>query len=193
MKIKLPFTEKFLLDLYNFMNKAGRLIGKITLPKYFSNPAIAFKKLFLPSFCDFMDEWENKYKNKKKKDKNYFYRMIYQLKQRGYLKILRVKNNSAIIITPKGIEKIFIAEIKLIDRKPRRDRKWQMVLFDIPENKRRNRDLFRRALQYLGYKKLQKSIWVCPYDVLRETKDLIKRYNLKPYVELLLVKKIGLG
>ena len=68
-----------------------------------------------------------------------------------------------------------------------------MVLFDIPEKKKKERESFRRMLQYLGYKKLQRSIWVCPYDVLRETKDLIKRYNLKPYVELLLVKKIGLG
>ena len=68
-----------------------------------------------------------------------------------------------------------------------------MVLFDIPENKRKERDLFRKSLQYLGYKKLQKSIWVCPYDVQKETKELIKRFNLKEFTELLLVKKIGLG
>jgi len=83
--------------------------------------------------------------------------------------------------------------MKTVDKKIRSDKKWQMVLFDIPENKKRQRDFFRRGLGYLGYKKLQRSIWVCPYDVLEETKNLIKRYKLEAYVEILLVNKIGIS
>lgn len=186
MKIKLPFTEKFLWDLYNFKNKTGDIINKI-IPKKYGLP--------FSDFNIFRDEWENNKNNykKKKKNRNYFNKLIYDLKQRGYLKTLKVQDNSAIMITSKGIEKIFAIKIKLIDKELRKDGKWQMVLFDIPENKRRNRDYFRNGLRYLGYKMLQKSIWVCPYDTLKETKELIKKYNLKSWVELLLVNKISLS
>ena len=97
------------------------------------------------------------------------------------------------MLTHKGLEKVFTTKMNLTTKKGRADRKWQMVLFDIPEKKRKQRNLFRKNLQYLGYKRLQRSIWVCQYDVLNETKDLIKGYKLGLYVELLLVKKIGLG
>ena len=66
----------------------------------------------------------------------------------------------------------------------------QMVLFDIPEDRRRHRDLFRKQLKYLGYEKLQRSIWVCPYNVLGLTQRLIKNYKLDRFVRLLLVEEI---
>jgi len=186
MKIKLPFTEKFLWDLYNFKNKTGDLIDKIIPEK---------RGLPFSDFNIFRDEWtgKNKKKYERERSRKRFTWLIYRLKQEGCLKALKIKNNSAISITPKGMDRVFRTKLKLTERKPRKDGKWQMVLFDIPENKRRSRDLFRGALKYLGYQKLQKSIWVCRYDVEKETKDLIKRYNLKEYTELLLIQKIGLG
>ncbi len=186
MKIKLPFTEKFLWDLYNFKNRAGDIINKI-IPERHGLP--------FSNFNIFRDEWTNKNKNEyeKKRSRKRFVWLIRRLKQEGYLKTLKIKNESAIVITSKGMERIFKIRLKLTDKKPRKDGKWQMVLFDIPESKRRSRDYFRRALQYLGYQKLQKSIWVCQYDVMQETKNLIKRYSLKEYTEILLIQKIGLG
>lgn len=195
MRIKIPLTEKFLWDLYNLINKTGSTTGKIIkeiVPEYAYSKSRAITNLMFPSFQIFRDSWEDKYKAKKKKNKNYFCKLIYDLKQRGYLKALKIKNNSAIAITPKGIEKVFAVGLKLIDKKPRKDGKWQMVLFDIPETKRKNRDLFRKSLKYLGYKNLQKSIWVCKNDIEEETKDLIKRHNVGQWVEILLVGKIGL-
>ncbi len=184
MKIKLPFTEKFLWDLYNFKTRAGNVINQI-IPERHGLP--------FSDFNLFRDEWTNKNKKEyeKKKSRKRFTWLVRRLKQGGHLKILRIKNNLAITITSKGLDKILKTELKLTDKKPRKDGKWQMVLFDIPENKRRGRDYFRKGLQYLGYKMLQKSIWVCHYEVLKETKNLIKRYNLKECVELLLIQKIG--
>jgi hypothetical protein len=183
MKIKLSFTEQFLWDLYNFKNKTGDVINKFL-----------FERRGLPfsDFNMFRNEWtnENKKKHEKEKSKRRFTKIIYRLKSNGYLKTLRAKDESAIIITPKGIEKLFVAKLKSIDTNLRKDEKWQMVLFDIPENRRKDRDWFRRGLKYLGYKKMQQSIWVCQYDTERETKGLIKQYNLKSFVDFLLVKKV---
>lgn len=187
MPIKLPFTEKFLWDLYEFVAKTeGVLSFFIAADRPYGFRPI--QEMTWPEIKIFKNNWEFDYK-KKKKD---FAKIVYRLEQNGYIKRLRVKDKSAVMLTPKGLDKVFTIKIKLKEKKQRPDKKWQMVLFDIPEKKKRERELFRRMLQYLGYKKLQRSIWVCPYDVLEETKDLIKRYKLEPHVELLLVKKIGL-
>ena len=185
MKHKLPFTEKLLWDLYNFSHKAGRLVLKV-LPKRRGLP--------FSNFNIFRDEWTSENKNKylRKQSRKKFAFLVYRLKKQGYLKVLKIKDNSAVAITKQGLDKILRINFKLIDKKLRKDNKWQMVLFDIPEDKRRSRDLFRNQLKYLGYKSFQKSIWVCPYDTLQETQDLIERYNLRNWVELLLVNKIGL-
>ncbi len=185
MKIKLPLTEKFLWNLYKLSNKAGNTLEQIFS---ISSRIDAFNKYMFYGYCK--DVWE---KERKKGEKIQFSKMIQRLKQNGYLKTLRIKGKKAAIITPKGIEKLFKIELKTMEKKKRKDKKWQMVLFDIPENKRKYRDYFRKALRYLGYKKLQKSIWVCPYDTLKETKELIKKYNIKPFVELLLIEKVGFG
>lgn len=187
MKIKLPFTEKFLWDLYRVLDKTEAVLSLFIAdrPYHFRGlDALSWSGIKL-----FKSNWEIENKRNKKD----MAMLIYNLKQNGYLKTLKVKDKSVIILTPKGLEKIFMVKMKLKDKKTRKDKQWQMILFDIPEKKRKERDYFRKGLQYLGYKGLQKSIWVCPYDIEKETKDLIKRYKLESHVELLLVKKIGLG
>jgi len=186
MKIKLPLTEKFLWDLYKLSNKTEDMLEMI-FPLNSSVRAVMNYRFY----GYLKDAWDRQHQ--KEKEKMRFCEFVWKLKNGGYLKTLKVKNKTAIAITSKGMEKLFKFSLKTINKKRREDKKWQMVLFDIPETKRKIRDYFRKGLQYLGYKSLQKSIWVCPYDVEKETKDLIKRYNLKPFTELLLVKKIGLG
>ena len=186
MKIKLPLTEKFLWDLYNFRNKTMDLMPKLHSKRY---------GLPFSDFNIFRDEWtdENKKKYLKEQSRKKFSKVVQRLREGGYLKTTQIKSKNAIMITTEGINKLFSIQLKMFDKKIRQDKKWQMVLFDIPENNKIQRDRFRRGLQYLGFKKLQKSIWVCQYDVINETKNLIKRYGLKQFVELLLVEKIGLG
>jgi hypothetical protein len=179
-------TEKFLWDLYEIYNKSGDLLELIFPPNSSIDSILKYR------FYGYIkNTWSRKHQKEIGKIK--FSKMIQNLKQIGYLKTLKVKNNAAIMITSKGLEKLFKIQLKTIKKIKRRDNKWQMILFDIPENKRKQRNYFRKSLQYLGYQQLQKSIWVCPYDTLRETKDLIKRYNIKPFVELLLINKVGLG
>ncbi|PJE57783.1 MAG: CRISPR-associated endonuclease Cas2 [Candidatus Portnoybacteria bacterium CG10_big_fil_rev_8_21_14_0_10_38_18] len=189
MKIKLPFTEKFLWDIWKLIEAKDKLMDSVLSNKWhgIKDPF----EMIWPDFYKVKDIYWEQYKDKKKRER--FTNFLYKLQKNGCLKKLTVKDKTAIMLTPKGIERVFTINLKTIDKKLRNDRKWHMVLFDIPENKRKERDLFRKSLQYLGYKKLQKSIWVCPYDVQKETKELIKRFNLKEFTELLLVKKIGLG
>lgn len=50
-------------------------------------------------------------------------------------------------------------------KRPRKwDKKWRVVIFDIPEKKNRVRDRVREILSAAGFQKLQNSVWVYPYD-----------------------------
>ncbi|MEI8103755.1 MAG: hypothetical protein WCG84_02540 [Candidatus Moraniibacteriota bacterium] len=76
-------------------------------------------------------------------------------------------------------------------KKPKRwDGKWRIVLFDIPEKRKSLRDVFRRHLQKIGFRELQKSVFVFPYDCEREMLSLINLYEAKEYFRFILATEI---
>jgi len=44
------------------------------------------------------------------------------------------------------------------------DKKWRVIIFDIPEKKRKVRDQIRVLFKSAGFYLLQDSVWVYPYD-----------------------------
>jgi DNA-binding transcriptional regulator PaaX len=49
--------------------------------------------------------------------------------------------------------------------RPRRwDKKWRVLIFDIPERQRTQRNKIRATLQSFGFLRLQGSVWVYPHD-----------------------------
>ena len=44
------------------------------------------------------------------------------------------------------------------------DKKWRVLIFDVPEKRRGIRDKVRNTITTLGFMRLQKSVWVYPYD-----------------------------
>lgn len=50
------------------------------------------------------------------------------------------------------------------------DGKWRLVVFDIEETQRNTRDRLRRFLKSVGFRRLQRSIWITPFP-LREILD----------------------
>lgn len=69
-------------------------------------------------------------------------------------------------LTEKGKLKLMCLEkynFKL--KKPKKwDNKWRIVIFDIPQTRRSQRDHLRFTLKQIGFLKLQHSVWVYPYD-----------------------------
>lgn len=50
-------------------------------------------------------------------------------------------------------------------KRPRKwDKKWRVIIFDIPEKKRKVRDQIRNLFVSAGFCRLQDSVWVYPYD-----------------------------
>lgn len=124
-----------------------------------------------------------------KKDRRKFSNLIYYLKRKGYIKIKIVKDKKAIMLTKGGINMALRAGFRL-DKKKRDDGKWTMLIFDVPEKHRNLRSLLRSVLSNLGYKILQKSVWVSPYDVSDKTEEYLSLYNLDSYVKMFLIEEL---
>jgi CRISPR-associated endonuclease Cas2 len=74
--------------------------------------------------------------------------------------------------------------------KKRWDGKWRLVAFDIPEQRRRARDVLRERLYEFGFRQFQESVWIAPFDVLEEIRELRQEYQVSRYVKLLTVEVI---
>jgi len=36
----------------------------------------------------------------------------------------------------------------------------------------------------------QQSVWICPYDVYKETEEIVRKFSLDPYVRFFLIEEI---
>src|SRR3989344_2339715 len=71
------------------------------------------------------------------------------------------------------------------------DKKWRIVIFDIPEKKKKARDALRWELKKLGFFELQKSVWVFPYECGDAIDFLVELFEIRNCVRLLEVAKIS--
>ena len=175
MKMKLPFTEEFLWTLYNMIEGLDEAYD-IFAPK-------SFKDVLCPELFKLKRYYQRKSQRKS------FSRFIGYLKKRGYLRYKRIGNKEALVLTPKGLKKISRISAKVRKLSERKDGKLQMIMYDIPEERKKDRNYFRRALVSLGYSKLQKSIWISPYDVFQRTERLVHDYDLEDFVQLFLIEE----
>ena len=79
---------------------------------------------------------------------------------------LEYNDRGFVCLTQKGkaeLEKMEKMEYKIVLPK-KWDKKWRVIIFDIKENRRNLRTKIRRTLFTLGFKRLQDSVWVFPYD-----------------------------
>ena len=97
-----------------------------------------------------------------KRQKEYISSSASKMTKKGLLKF----NGRFYELTQAGREQLGKWELTNFKfKEPKKwDKKWRVVIFDIPEKKRKIRngltELFRRA----GIKRLQNSVWIYPYD-----------------------------
>ncbi len=70
------------------------------------------------------------------------------------------------------------------------DKKWRVVIFDIPEDEREARDALREHLEYMGFFVLQRSVFVHPFSCQNEINFLIELYDIRKYVRFMLVEYV---
>ena len=78
-----------------------------------------------------------------------------------------------------------------IQNPPHWDKKWRVIVFDIPEKKRRARDALRFEMKKLGFFELQRSVWVYPHDCRDAIDFLVEFFEVRNYVRYLVVSEMS--
>lgn len=129
---------------------------------------------------DYYAEIEKGIRDKELKRK--IYQQIYHLERFGYI------NKRGFTI--KGLTGVIKSKGRM-RKSGKWDKKWRVVIFDIPEKNKKLRNYFREVLVGLGFEKLQNSVWISPYDYFKEIQEVIKLYGIAQYVVLMVVDSIS--
>ncbi len=121
-------------------------------------------------------------------------RIIKRLEKQEMLAIREKQGKTSIEITEKGKKRILEYDFENIDRKEKkRDGIWRLIIFDIPEGKKRNRDAFRRKLIQIGCIRLQDSVFVSAFPCKSEIDFLSHYLEISDFVTLAAIGKIERG
>lgn len=177
--MKLSITDQFLLDvLYPFIDASGDMAHFLLSNKY------QRVRILLGNENPVFQQYR---KNRRLK---HFRQFVYYLKKHGYITAQNLKGTTAIMLTKEGLDKALKASFKAEKRKKRKDGKWIMIAFDVPQKHSKARNLLRSVLKNLGYKLFQQSVWVSPYDVSEKTEAILQHYALDRYIKIFLIEEM---
>ncbi len=108
-----------------------------------------------------------------------------KLKQKGFVKVV----NDEYRITEKGENFLHKKEIEYLPTfrsiKKENDPKNLLIIYDIPQDRTKERNWFRRALRKFNFVMIQRSVWVgpgpLPEDFLRYVKAIKLGENFKTF------------
>lgn len=128
----------------------------------------------------------------RQKDKVRFSHEMYRLKRAGFIKRYFEGKDEIVELLPKGKEKIknYLLQDLKISKPKKWDRKWRIVIYDISDDKKNEREFIRRKLEELGFLKIQESVWVYPFDCSNEISFLKGLFFLSPYVQYIVAERI---
>ncbi|OGF82517.1 CRISPR-associated endonuclease Cas2 [Candidatus Giovannonibacteria bacterium RIFCSPLOWO2_01_FULL_46_13] len=122
-------------------------------------------------------------------DRAELYRTIREFRNKRLVDYMERENGEIeIILSEKGRKRALKYQLDETEIKtPRKwDKKWRIVIFDIPEKRKRAREAMRLKLRELGFKELQKSVFVHPFNCKDEIDFIVEVFGIRPHVKLIL-------
>lgn len=107
-------------------------------------------------------------------------RSIKNLAETGYIETLDSEHDEFARLTPKGRQKL--ASLKLDSRNSLTstnwDGKWRIMLLDLPEDRKAERESLRYLLKKAGFMRLKNSAWVSPFPFEFMFQNIKKDFGL---------------
>ncbi|MBU1390148.1 MAG: CRISPR-associated endonuclease Cas2 [Proteobacteria bacterium] len=126
-------------------------------------------------------------------DKRALHRAIKNLYKSKIIDVKEDKNGvTTLVLTEKGKQKVLKYNLdKIIVPKMKKwDNKWRVVIFDIPESRKKIRDALRFHLKKMGFFEFQKSVFIHPFNCQDEIDYLIEFYGIRRYLRFLVAESI---
>jgi len=105
-----------------------------------------------------------------------------RMSQKGWLQSKRNGRHSRYEITKRGLRVVRGGEVRIFE--PRRgawDGKWHLVVYSVPEGKRRLRARLRTRLGWLGFGRLAPGTWISPTDRQEEVEADLDDLGARAY------------
>lgn len=134
-----------------------------------------------------------KYRRTRNYNSRQFQKSIYYLKRKGLVKFIKESGDKITVrITHKGRKKLVEYSIDEMEiKKPKKwDKKWRIVVFDIPNKYKKARDALREKLKDLEFYQLQKSVWVFPFSCFDEVLFVAHVFKVERFIEILTVEEM---
>ena len=95
-----------------------------------------------------------------------------------------------IILTKEGQKKALKFKLDEMEiKKPTKwDGEWRVVIFDIPDRFKKAREALRRKIMDLGFRKLQESVFIFPYECEDEINFITEVFLIRPFVRFVRAK-----
>jgi DNA-binding transcriptional regulator PaaX len=119
-----------------------------------------------------------------KRPKQNFRLILKRLEQKNIIYL----GGEKIKLTKKGqklLKEIQLQEI-ILQKPTKWDGLWRLVSYDIPDIYKNERDWFRSTLIRLGFRKIQESLWVHPYECKEEIAIIAQNLSVSPYVIIMI-------
>jgi DNA-binding transcriptional regulator PaaX len=103
------------------------------------------------------------------------------LKRQELIKIKKGNSDVRVSLTLKGKQRANKYQIHdvIIGSPQNWDRKWRVIVFDVPQEQRTKRNVFQKKLKELGFYPLQKSVWLHPSECKEKIQLLKSFFGLK--------------
>ena len=132
--------------------------------------------------------------NKRRIDKKKIHRAIKILEKKEIIVIKKIGEQVFVQLHDKGKSTVLKYSVKslLNFKKAKKEwqKKWYLVLFDVPEIQRNKRDYLRRFLLKLGFYPYQKSVYLFPYECEKEIRLIKKIVEGSKYMSYIVAEKI---
>ena len=117
---------------------------------------------------------------------------VQRMKKRGWIIEAERQGKKFIKLTEKGRLAILYRKLKQHTHPLKRkwNGTWWMAIYDIPEKGRAERRAICRVLCAAGFRYLQKSVYVYPFELPKELIAYLKEANLLPYIRFVHVDQL---
>lgn len=118
-------------------------------------------------------------------DRIKFSQNLYRLKTRKIIRVYQEGKDKYLELMPKGadhVRKYLLSEMQ-VEPPQKWDGKWRIIVFDIPDDKKTERNVFREHLKRMGFVQFQESVFIFPFECKKEINFITTNYYIDPYVK----------
>lgn len=153
---------------------------------------VVLSSFFLPNAPQILKPLIKWRKNWGKNDRKRIYEAIRRLNQKRLVELIEKGDGLYIKITDSGkqLVKNFDYDNLQLPRLKKWDKKWRLIIFDIPNEKRKERQVFSKKLKEIGFYPLQESVFIYPYECRDEVDFICEFLLISRHVNYCLVESL---